>query len=238
MQKKIVAAICAAALALAMPVAAFATPDWAQSSTTDATVSGSMVTIDLVDDVEGDLATMSDFVAKGSADIVKYVKVNATNSSAVAVDGSNVIAAQSFAVNFTDKDQKAVVGLIGTKYQTFSGKIDFKQKAFTNLGTGVAFDNLYEQIYFTPSNGVNAGNFMLIGGPQKVDVNGTASDVTVSSAVSSFATDSAASGTITAVITNGRQVVNPGLVSGTDRIDDVNKAAADSSKSPKTGEVA
>lgn len=235
MQKKIVAAICAAALALAMPAAAFAGVSSLTSNDKNITTQGSQVTISGIGDIEGDYATLSDFTASGSDEIVKYVNIAATNSSAVAVDGSNVVAAQSFTMDFLNKDGKAVTGLIGTDYNSFAGTIDFKEKVFTNLGTGVSFDNLYEQIYFTPSNGVNAGNFMLVGGPQKVNVNG---DATAASAVSSFSSTQAASGTITAVITNGRQVVNPGLVSGTDRIDDVNKAAADSSKSPKTGEVA
>lgn len=221
MQKKIVAAICAAALALAMPAAAFAT---SLSQDSSATVNGSDVTY-TVSKISGDKADLKNLYVFGNKDMVKTLDVNATSENAVFIGGSNVIAAQSFAIDAKNKNG-VKVGLIQKdgKEGLISGTIEFNwDDLVSTLPATIDLDNLYTSVYAKHSGDNNVEQLAL-------NTKGYSAK---------FEMDRCS--IVTGVLSNGKVIYNPAVgvtADGATTAADLEKAAADGSKSPKTGDIA
>ncbi len=208
MQKKIVAAICAAALALAMPAAAFA-------KSLDLATSGpanSVATL-TADEVDGDNAKMLDIEIEGKAGYVTGADIEATSATASNyVAYTNDVMKQSWTIDAgTYKNNEWKGNITGVDFT-----VAFKQKKIDQLPTTIAQDNLYTRVY------VQHGD----GGTQYFEAQkGT-----------SYPVHMTRLSTVTAVLGNGP--LSYGQPVGANNVDDLNKAAADGSKSPKTGELA
>lgn len=138
MQKKIVAAICAAALALAMPVAAIA------AETGNATVEGSMSTYQLEKAVDGDNADMTAFTMTVNSSYAKGAVVEKTSATASNYQAyTNDLMTQSFSIDAKNLKGENWNGT--AKSVTYT--IVFKQKKIDALPTTVDPNNLYTRAY-------------------------------------------------------------------------------------------
>ncbi len=221
MQKKIVAAICAALLAMAMPVAAFATSLTQDSA---AEVNGSDVTY-TVSKLAGAKADLKNLTVFANKDMVKTLDVNPTSENAVFIGGSNVIAAQSFAIDAKNKDG-VKVGLIQKAGKTgeIAGTIEFNwDNLVSTLPATIDVDNLYTSIYAKHSGDNNVE-------PLVSNAKGYSAG---------FSMDRCS--IVTAILSNGKVIYNPAVgvtADGATNAADLEKAAADGTKSPKTGDIA
>ncbi len=206
MKKKIVAAICAAALALAMPAAAFAV-----QTLPGKVVSDSMSSWSLEKPVEGDNADMTAFSMVANSKWVAGAVITKTDAKAGNYQAyTNDLLVQSFKI-----DAKDLVEEWDGECDSVNYTIKFSDKKIAQFPTTVDKNNLYARAYIDHEPG-----YETVAPTQstKVVVN----------------TDRCS--TVTAVLANGP--LSYGQPVGANNVDDLNKAAADGSKSPKTGELA
>ena len=225
MKKKIVAAICAAALALAMPVAAFA-GTYTQDSSVVTNKNTSIVTYN-VSKVSGTKADLKNLVVIGNKDLVKELVVDPTSENAVFIGGSNIIAAQSFVIDAISANN-VKVGLINKDGQlrddAIAGTIEFHwDDLVSTLPATIDHNNLYTSVYAKHS------------GDNNVEV----LEANAKGYKAGFKMDRCS--IVTAGLSNGKVIYDPAMgVTAADgnTTGDLEKAAADGTKSPKTGDVA
>ena len=223
MQKKIVAAICAAALALAMPVAAFA-------KNANFTGAGSELTAQ-IGTVENGKVTLKNIVLTGSKSMVASAEVIADGTGAAP---SNAIANSSarFVINAYGSDRAAVSSL-GVKYNSMTADVDFAESVVANLNVNNDRDNLYVAGRFVSNEGgvtipLAAKKLSIAGEP--IVGNGTVTPAAVG-ADGTIELTNLGTGTLTVWMQEGK------YAAGDANTADVAKEAQDGSKSPKTGEL-
>lgn len=211
MQKKIVAAICAAALALAMPIAAFATT----INGTEATkVSDSMSQWSLKKAVEGDNADLTKFDLVANSKWAIGVDIDKTASTASNYQAyTNDVMTQSFAIN-AYSDYKGATWDGDCQSVTYT--IEFKAKKIAQLPTTVAKDNLYTRAY--------------------IDHDGKGVEWVAPMKGTSVTYKGERCSVVTAVLANGP--LSYGQPVGTNNTKDLDDAAKNGNVSPKTGEIA
>lgn len=219
MQKKIVAAICAAALALAMPVAAFA----ANNAGFDGVKNGSIITITGDKDVDGDNAKLSNLVMTANSSWVWAADVAATSATASNyVAYTNDVMKQSFTVDPIYRTSTDYAGNLGDKDQMKAGKVSlsfdvtFDAKKCAQLPTTIDQDNLYARGYIQHGDGGVETVAPALGTTVHFDTNRCS--------------------TFTAVLGNGP--LSYGQPVGQNTTDDLTNAAKNGNTSPKTGELA
>lgn len=134
MQKKIVAAICAAALALALPVAAMAASEAVDSNGT----------VEITESIKSSNSKvkLAKVTFTGVNSSVKDIKVEGASSTTAPSSGAIIPgSAGSFTVQAQDKDWKLVDGL-GPK-AVMAATVDFDASIETSWGPEVPTGNLY-----------------------------------------------------------------------------------------------
>lgn len=222
MQKKIVAAICAAALALAMPVAAFAA-DTIVSSNGTATIAGT---------VKGsnDNVTLSNISFTGVNGSVEKIKVDKAGATGAAPSNALPGSVSSFAIQAKDKDwdNELVKGL--GQYAIMNAEVTFNDAVIRDLPSSIAGDNLYVGGKFTSATEgttVTMDTFRV-----NAELNTPESAITAAAGTASVQLEGLGTGTLTLWMQNGKYSAG----------DNANAAAVadeakDGSKSPKTGEL-
>lgn len=218
MQKKIVAAICAAALALALPVTAFATY---------MTTVPSQGTASLAEEKSGNV-TLSDIEVTGGSDIAV---ISVKGNGEVAAPASNVIpgSAASFTITAQNKKENAIKGL-GRK-SVLTAKVSFADSIVNNINFTVSDQNLYMGYKFDSNlQGVTVT-------PQAKQIELDAAPAPSAGYATAAATDASTieltnlgTGTLTVWMQNG-----PFLSNDASNAAKVADEAKDGSKSPKTG---
>ncbi len=213
MQKKIVAAICAAALALAMPAAAFAGSATTGETGVVAGPNGSQRTYTLEKSVDGENADVTAFSMTVNPDYARGAVIKTTDAVASNYTAyTNDLLTQSFQINAKD-------GLEGANW-TGACDVDmtvkFDAKKWNNFPTTVDTSNLWTRVYI-----------------QHDLANGVESRGPVNDTEISWHMD--ACSVVTAVLSNGP--LSYGQPVGANNVKDL-ADSANNGKSPKTGEIA
>ena len=218
MQKKIVAGICAAALALAMPAAAFA--DFMSVNASAGTAS--------LDKVESGKVTLTDINVTNASDVYE---ISIKGNGEVAAPASNAIpgSGASFTITAKTKKENATKGLgVGS---IMTAKAEFKSEIVNNLPDTVALDNLY--IAGTYKSDLQGATVPMTAVKLAAGLNNAPGSAQISAtAGGKIELENLGAGTLTIWMQNGA-VTRDGASDAANVADE----AKDGSKSPKTGEL-